>query len=143
MAINKSDLETEMQISFAAGFTTAFFTDLCNYAEDKLKLATFRTTFTGSTTTIARYGMICAAIDRLATSNRNVIQSAISSISEGGSNISFSNGKTLDSYRTDFNRIVADLRLPGDSNYNISIADIDSDHSNDESSILYKGIYYD
>jgi len=137
MSITKSSLETELQITFAAGYTDAFFTTLCTWAENYLKMKTYRTAFSGATSTIADYAMTCIAIDRLATSNRDIIKSAISSISENGASISFSNHKNLASYREEFNQAVADLKLPFTSNHSIIFPDLNNDHTGLETSILY------
>jgi hypothetical protein len=135
--IQKSDLSTELQITFDAGYTDAFFLELCAWAEDILKLKTHRTAFTGSAASAAKNAALSLAIDRLATSNRNIIASSISSISENGASISFNSGKTLESYRNDFNLMIGDLKLPGTSNYNITFPDLDGTHTGLENSILY------
>jgi hypothetical protein len=137
MTITKSDLQMELQITFASGFSDAFFTELADYALSMLKLKTNRSTFTGIAVNIAKYGELCIAIDRLATSNRSIISSAISSISENGASISFQNGKTLESYRLDFNRIVNDLKLPSAGNYSITMPDIESIHVSTDGNPLY------
>ena len=137
MAITKSDIELELQITFEAGYTDAFFTDLVAYAENILKLKTNRTSFTGSTTTMARYAQLCIAIDRLASMNRKIISSAISSISENGASISFNNGKTLEDYRKSFDMIVNDLKLPGTPYSEVYLPDIDGTHLDTDTSVLY------
>jgi len=137
MTITKTDISTELQITFASGFTDAFFTTLCGWAEDYLKLKTSRTAFSGVSASVAKYAELAIAIDRLATSNRDIIKASISSISENGAQISFVNGKSLSSYREEFAQAVADLKLPGTSNYSLTIADLNDDHTGDELSILY------
>lgn len=137
MTITKTDLSTELQITFPAGFPDSFFTELADYALSMLKLKTNRSTFTGIAANIAKYGELCIAIDRLATSNRNIISSAISQISENGASISFQNGKTLESYRQDFNRIATDLRIPGSQNYSITMPDISGIHLSTDGNPLY------
>ena len=111
--ISKTDLENELQITFDAGYTDAIFLEICAWAESRLKRKTNRTAFTGEATADAKMACVYLAIDRLTTSNPALISVAISSISEGGASISFSNGKDLKTYKKDAQEIIADLKLPG------------------------------
>ena len=73
----------------------------------------------------------------MATSNRDLMKVAISSISENGANISFNNGKTLESYRKEAEQLIRDLALPGTKPYTFTWADPDDVHTEDESSNLF------
>ena len=134
--IVKADIEAELQITLAAGYTSDIITAICNYADDMLKLKTNRTTFTGSTATIAKYCELCLAIDRLVLSNRDLVKAAITSISENGASINFSNGKTLDSYRAEAKTIIADLKLPSTHDHSLIFADPSDNHTGSEGSLF-------
>lgn len=135
--IAKQDIEDELQITLVASYTSAIITRICDYADDMLKLKTNRISFTGSAANLAKYAELCLAIDRIATSNRDLLKAAISSISENGANISFNNGKTLESYRKEAELIIKDLALPGTKPYMFTWADPGNMHTGDEGSSLY------
>lgn len=135
--ITKDDIEAELQITLDAGYTTPIITGIIDTADDLLKLKTSRSTFTGSTANLAKYAEVCLAIDRLILSNRDLVKTAIDSISENGASIKFSNGKTLASYRAEANSIIADLRLPGSRASAIVFADPSDSHTGTEGSVLY------
>ena len=135
--ITKEDIENELQIELGAGYNAAMMDNIIDTADDMLKMKTSRTTFTGSTANLAKYAEICLAIDRLILSNRDLVKTAIDSISENGASIKFSNGKTLASYRAEANSIIADLRLPGSRDSGIVFADPSDIHTGTEGSILY------
>ena len=134
--ITEQSIEDELQITLAAGYTSDIVTAICNYAHDMLMLKTHRATFTGSTATIAKYCELCLAIDRLVLSNRDLVKTAITSISENGASISFSNGKTLDSYRAEAKQIIADLKLPGTHDHSLIFADPSDTHTGSEGSLF-------
>ena len=135
--ITKADIEAELQITLDAGYTEPIVTGIIDTADDILKLKTSRSTFTGSAANLAKYAEICLSIDRLILSNRDLVKTAIDSISENGASIKFSNGKTLASYRAEANSIIADLRLPGSRDSGIVFADPSDSHTGTEGSILY------
>ena len=135
--ITKEDIENELQIELGAGYNAAMMDNIIDTADDMLKMKTSRATFTGSTANLAKYAEICLAIDRLILSNRDLVKTAIDSISENGASIKFSNGKTLASYRAEANAIIADLRLPGSRASAIVFSDPSDSHTGTEGSILY------
>ncbi len=135
--IAKQDIEDELQISLAAGYTPTIITRICDYADDTLKLKTSRIAFTGNAANLAKYAEVCLAIDRLVLSNRDLVKNAIQSISENGANITFNNGKTLASYRAEAEAIIHDLQLPGTKKWDLTFADPKNEHTGDEGSILY------
>lgn len=135
--IVKADIEDELQITLPSGYVSTIVTRMCDYADDMLKLKTNRISFTGSAANLAKYAEVCLAIDRLVLFNRDLVKVAIASISENGANISFSNGKTLASYRAEAETIVSDLKLPGTQKYDMIFADPKNEHTGNEGSILY------
>lgn len=135
--IVKADLENELQTTFPAGYTDSIITEICTWAHSRLRRRTNRTSFTGDATEDAKMAEIYFSIDRMATSNRDLVKLAITSISENGTNISFSNGKTLQYYREEAEHIVADLKLEGAYSNSLTFPDPDGVHTGDESSILY------
>lgn len=80
---------------------------------------------------------IFLAVDRITTSNRDIVKTAISSISENGASIIFSNGKTIQYYREEAERIISDLKLEGTQSYTLTFPDHEDSHTGDEGSILY------
>uniref|UniRef100_A0A6M3M9F4 Uncharacterized protein n=1 Tax=viral metagenome TaxID=1070528 RepID=A0A6M3M9F4_9ZZZZ len=129
--ITKVDLESELQITFEAGFD-ALITKICTWADNTLKLKTNRTAFSGVVTEIAFFAEICIAINRLAISHPDLMKAAISSVSENGAQISFNNGKSLDSYRQEANSIIADLYLEGDQDFSLIFSDPANEHTGTE-----------
>lgn len=115
MTVIKTDIESELQITLPEGYSDDQVTNLISTAEAALQLRTNRSTFTGPANTLADQAVLYLCIDRLAASNRDLLKSAVSDISENGAKVSFRNGKDLNSYRQDANMIIADLRL--DSEY--------------------------
>ncbi|AKB35613.1 hypothetical protein MSSAC_1023 [Methanosarcina siciliae C2J] len=79
---------------------------------DLLKLKTNRTTFSGSAARLADKAVLYLVIDRLASSDRGLIDGAIEEITENGAKIKFSNGKSLETYRKDAESLIRDLKLP-------------------------------
>jgi len=134
--ITKEDIENELQTELAVGYNADLITDIIAYADAMLQWKTRRTTFTGAAAYTAKYVELCLAIDRIATSNRDIIKSAISSISENGASITFSNGKTILSYREDFVKITSDLRLPGTHDHSLIFADPSDTHTGSEGSLF-------
>lgn len=110
--VTKTDIENELQTTLPAGYTDAIITGMISDETDLLKLKTRRASFTGSATNLSEKAILYLVIDRLATSNRDLIKGAVSEISENGARVKFSNGKDLDTYRQEAARIIADLRLP-------------------------------
>lgn len=135
--ITKADIENELMITLSAGYTSDMITALCTWADSMLKFKTNRTAFTGLTADIAKYAQLCLVIDRLATSNRDLVKAAISSISENGNNITFSNGKSIDSYKSEVEQIISDLKLSGTPKYDLTFPDTENSHTGTENSILY------
>lgn len=115
MTITKTDIESELQITLPEGYSDDQVANLISTAEAILQHRANRTSFTGVASSLADQAIMYLCIDRLATSNRELIKSAVSDISENGAKVSFRNGKDLNSYRQDANMIIADLRL--DSEY--------------------------
>ena len=134
--ITESDIENELQITLQ-GYTYDTLLEIINTADDLLKFKTNRTTFTGSAANLAKYAELCLAIDRLVLSNRDLVKGAIQSISENGTSITFSNGKTIASYRAEAEAIIRDLKLPGTRDHSLIFADPDSVHTGTEGSLLY------
>lgn len=134
--ITKVDIENELQCVLDVGYTDSFLDDIIAYADGVLLFKTNRAAFTGSAAYIAKYAELCLAIDRISTSNRDLIKSAISEISENGATIKFSNGKTLESYRAEFKNIVSDLKLPGTHDHSLIFADPSSNHTGNEGSLF-------
>jgi hypothetical protein len=135
--ITKEDIENELMTELDVGYTSSIITGIIDTADDLLKLKTSRATFTGSAANLAKYAEVCIAIDRLILSNRDLVKTAIDSISENGASIKFSNGKTLASYRAEANSIISDLKLPGSRDSSIVFADPSDSHTGTEGSILY------
>lgn len=109
--IAKIDVENELQIALPTGYTESSINEMADAAEDFLKLKTNRTTFTGSTATLAKKAVLYLTIDRLITSNRDLVKSAITEIKENDASIKFSNGKTLVSYQEEVEHLIKSLRI--------------------------------
>lgn len=135
--ITKTDIEAELQISLPSGYSSSIITGICDDADAELQCETYRTTFTGLVSRRAKRAELLLAIDYLALSNRDLVKGAISSISEDGKSISFSNGRNIESYRKEAKEIISKLRLPSTPSYGLTIVDIESSHTGTEYSILY------
>jgi len=137
--ITRADIENELRVTLKQdeGYTDSVITGICNWAHARLRRKTNRTTFTGDAAEDAKLAEINFAIDRLTTSNRDIVKVAISSISENGTSISFTNGKTIQYYHDDADRLVADLKLEGAYVNTMTFPDTEDVHTGDESSILY------
>ena len=135
--ITRQDIENELQCTLPTGQTDSMITNICTWAESMFKLKTNRSSFSGMAADVAKYGMVLLAIDRLTMINRDLVTSAISSISEAGRSISFENGRTIESYRKEANMLIEDLKLPGTPNFDIIQADLQNNHTGIENSILY------
>lgn len=134
--ITKEDIEDELQTVLAVGYSEAVIDGMIDYADDMLMLKTNRVGFTGSAATIAKYAELCLVIDRLILSNRDLVKTAIESISENGAKIEFSNGKTLESYRAEATQIIADLRLTGTHDHSLIFSDPSDTHTGNEGSLF-------
>lgn len=138
--ITGTDIENELQITFPDGYgdiSGNFITEICDFADALLRQGTNRTSFTGAISNVAKYAELCIAIDRLATSNRDLVKLAIASISENGASISFSTGKTLQSYKDEAKSLISELRLSGTPKRDLTFPDIYDEHTGTEGSILY------
>lgn len=135
--IVESDIENELQISLPTGYTSAIVTGICDDADAELQCRTNRTSFTGLAARRAKRAELLIAIDYLTTSNRDLVKLAISSLSESGTNVQFSNGKTLASYREEAERIINELTIGGAYSNAITFPDISDVHTGTEGSILY------
>lgn len=133
--ISKIDIENELQTELATGYSESMLDVIIDYADDMLMLKTNRSTFTGSAANIAKYAELCMVIDRLILSNRDLVTSAITSISENGAKIEFSNGKSLESYRAEATMIISDLRLPGTHDHALIFTDPSDAHTGNEGSL--------
>lgn len=111
--VTKTEIEAELQTTLPTGYTDTIVSEMISDEEDLLKLKTRRSSFTGSAARLSEKAVLYMVIDRLATSNRDLIKSAVSEISENGAKVKFSNGKDLDTYRRDAESIINELRLPG------------------------------
>ncbi|WP_269849555.1 hypothetical protein [Methanosarcina horonobensis] len=80
---------------------------------DILKLKTHRSSFSSAAARLADKAVLYLVIDRLASSDRGLIDGAIEEITENGAKIKFSNGKSLETYRKDAESLISSLRLPG------------------------------
>jgi hypothetical protein len=126
--ITKADIESTLNITFSSDYDDDYFTELANYAIAQLEIATNgRTTYTGNAQYTAKKAMICIAIDWIASYDRDLLKNAITSISENGASISFSNGKTLESYDRMFKLLAAQLALPYTQEYTITQVDSGTD----------------
>lgn len=135
--IAKADIENELQITLPAGYTTGIVSGICDDADAELQGRTNRISFTGLAARRAKRAELLIAIDYLATSNRDLVKVAISSISENGANIIFNNGKTLVSYREEADRIIRDLAIPGTQKFDMTFADPEGSHSSDDMGLFY------
>lgn len=113
MTVTKSSIEAELQAPLGAGYTDTIISEMITDETDILKLKTRRTTFTGSAARLSDKAILYLVIDRLASSNRDLLGSAIEEITENGAKIKFSNGKNLLSYQKEAESIIAALKLPG------------------------------
>jgi len=109
--ITKTDVENELQVTLDAGYTDSIISDIADTEEDLLKLHTRRSSFSGSTASLAKKAVLYLTIDRLVTSDRNIVKNAVAEISENSSKIKFTNGKTLESYRHEATAIIERLRI--------------------------------
>ena len=112
MTVTKESIEAELQTTLAAGITDAIVNEMIEDETALLKLKTRRSTFSGSAERLSEKAVLYLVIDRLATSNRDILKNAIEEISENGARIKFSNGKNLETYGSDAESIIATLRLP-------------------------------
>lgn len=135
--LTKADLELELKTTFSGTYTAQYFTELANYALGELETATNRTAFTGNTEYLAKKAMIASAMQWISMFDPALFTAHILSISENGASISFTSENSLSSYKSLFERLVAKLRIPSTSNYNLVIADLDGTHLETEGSILY------
>lgn len=113
MTVTKATIEAELQTTLAAGYTDTIISEMIDDETDLLKLKTHRGTFTGSAARPADKAIMYLVIDRLASSNRELLSGAIEEITENGAKIKFNNGKNLETYRKDAESLIAALRLPG------------------------------
>lgn len=109
--ITKTDVENELQVTLDTGYTDSIISDIADTEEDLLTLRTRRSSFSGSTASLAKKAVLYLTIDRLVTSDRNIVKNAVSEISENSSKIKFTNGKTLESYRQDATAIIEQLMI--------------------------------
>jgi hypothetical protein len=107
--ITKTDIENELQITLPVGYTESNINNMADAAEDYLKLKTIRTTFAGSTASLAKKAVLYLIVDRLVTSDRDLVKSAIAEIKENDATIKFSNGKTLVSYQEEAESLIKSL----------------------------------
>lgn len=135
--LTKNDIEQELKISFPASYTDSYFLEIANYALGELYAATNRSTFTGQSAYIAKKIMVCSAMDWISMFDRPLFQSAITSMSEDGKSITFSQESTIKNYKDTFNRLTAKLRLPSAGNYSITMPDIDGTHLSTDTNPLY------
>lgn len=109
---NKQMLETELQISLP-GYSEAYIDSLFSSASDLLKIRTKRSSFSGLAQNTAEQAILYLVIDRLATSNRDILKGSIKEIDENGSKIVFNNGKDLSTYKTEAEYLISNLKLSG------------------------------
>lgn len=110
--INKNDIENELQLSLPDGYTEEIIDSLADTAEDWLKLRTKRTSFSGSAENLAAKYVLFKTIDRLLTTNPDLVKTDISKISENGSSLDFaSTGRTLKDYASEAEAILKQLTI--------------------------------
>lgn len=112
MAVTKSSIEAELQTTLDVGYTDTIISEMIEDETDILKLKTHRTTFSGSAARLADKAVLYLVIDRLASSDRGLIDGAIEEITENGAKIKFNNGKSLETYRKDAESLISSLKLP-------------------------------
>ena len=110
--INKNDIENELQLSLSDGYTDDIILSLADTAEDWLKLCTKRTSFSGSAANLATKYVLFKTIDRLLTTNPDLVKTDISKISENGASLDFaSTGRTLKDYASEAEAILEQLTI--------------------------------
>lgn len=135
--ITKQDIENELQTTLGGGYFDSYITGVCDWAHARLRHRTSRTAFSGDAAEEAKFGEIYLAINRIATTNRDLTKLAIQSISENGASITFSNGKTSQYYHEESERIISELALRGTYGYTLEFPDIDNTHTGTEGSVYY------
>lgn len=113
MTVTKLLIEAELQTTLGAGYTDTIISEMIEDETDLLKLKTYRSSFSGSAARLADKAVLYLVIDRLASSDRELLKGAIEEITENGTKIKFNNGKNLETYRKDAESLIAALRLPG------------------------------
>lgn len=117
--ITRSDIENFLQITLPTGFFDSYVTEICNDAHAQLLGETNRTTFTGNASTRAKRAELYIAIYNILSADKELSNSAISSISEDGKSITYSNSISPETYLNMAKKIIADLRLNGSQDYGI------------------------
>jgi hypothetical protein len=108
--ISKSDIESELQISLPAGYPDSFIESIADTAEDWLKIRANRTTFTGSADKLAAKYVLFATVDRLLTTNPDLVKTDVRGISENGSSITFADtGRSIKDYAAEAEIILKQL----------------------------------
>ena len=106
--ISKSAIELELQETLPAAYTEDVIGDYSDEAEDNVKLATSRDTFTGSSATVYKRAVLLAICMRIGASTPSMLHSNISSMSEFGDSISY---RTGDGYKTEYKEAIKRLSL--------------------------------
>lgn len=110
--ISKSDVEAELQIVLPVGYTDLLITSIADTAEDWLKIRTSRATFTGHAANLATKQVLFATIDRLLTTNPDLVKTDIKKISENDGSIEFvDTGRSIKDYAVEAESILKQLTI--------------------------------
>lgn len=106
--VSKAAVELELQTTLPVAYTTDVIEDYSDEAEDLVKAATNRATFTGSSASVYKRAVLLAMCMRIGSSLPGVLKSNIASISEMGASITYRSG---DGYRTEYHTLLRKLML--------------------------------
>lgn len=110
--ISKSDVESELQISLPDGYTDLLIATIADTAEDWLKIKTNRSTFTGSSASLAKKYVLFTTVDRLLTTNPDLVKTDIKRVSENGDSIDFvETGRSIKDYAVEAESILRHLAI--------------------------------
>ena len=89
-----------------------FVNNMFQMADDMLKFMTRRNQFTGFIANTAARAKLCIVIDMLIFSDYKILGSAVKEIFEDNTRLIFGDGKNLDSYQLEAQRLIGMMALP-------------------------------
>ncbi|WP_407356791.1 hypothetical protein [Methanolobus sp. WCC5] len=116
--ISKTDVELELQSSLPTGYTELFIETLSDTAESMVQGDTNRTSFTGGAADRYNRAVLCWIVNSLVSPNPSLMKGSVTQIKEGDSQITFGNGRGVATYATEYNALIASLKIrTSGSNY--------------------------
>jgi len=116
--VSKDDVELELQESLPDGYTESYISSLSDTAESIIQDQTNRISFTGGAANRYNRACLCWVINALVSAAPSLLKSSISKIKENDSEITFSNGRGISTYLTEYIGLVSGLAIKtAGSNY--------------------------